>query len=163
MINSLIVQIAKGKRLIPSYVTKEFDLFDKINKWARRKSLTLFVMNLNSCCTAHLTEFKMGQGNQMGGIVSHNPARANVLIICGTITHRMGPVIRHVYDQMEKPSWVIALGSCASGGGALHSSYAVSRTLSTIVPVDIFVPGCPVSLDGLVGALDKAVTQRREI
>ena len=126
-------------------------------KWALKRSLTLMIINAQSCCTGHLKDLKVGQSNQISGVITQNPGRANVLILCGTITHRMGPIIRHLYDQMEKPSWVIALGSCAAGGGVMHSSYAVSRDLKKIVPVDVFVPGCPVSREGLMDALDKIV------
>lgn len=126
-------------------------------KWALKRSLTLMIINAQSCCTGHLKDLKVGQSNHISGVITQNPGRANVLILCGVITYRMGPIIRHLYDQMEKPSWVIALGSCATGGGVMHYSYAVSRDLKKIVPVDVFVPGCPVSREGLMDALDKIV------
>ena len=134
-----------------------FNISEVFFRWAQKRSLTLLVVNAQSCCTGHLKDLKIGQSNQVGGIVTRNPARANVLILCGTVTHRMAPVIRDLYDQMEKPSWVVALGSCAAGGGVTHYSYAVSRDLTNIIPVDIFVPGCPVSREGLMEALDKII------
>jgi NADH:ubiquinone oxidoreductase subunit B-like Fe-S oxidoreductase len=134
-----------------------FSVSDVLLGWAQKRSLTLLVVNLQSCCAGHLKDLKIGQPDQVGGGITQNPGRANVLIVCGIVTHRMAPVIRYLYDQMEKPSWVIAVGSCASGGGILHYSYAVSRDLSKIVPVDIFVPGCPVVREALVDALDKII------
>ena len=132
-------------------------LFDALFKWARKKSITLMVVNPWSCCTEHLKELKTSQSSQIGSVITQNPCYANVLVLCGAVTHKMAPVIRHLYDQMEKPNWVIALGSCASGGGVTHYSYTVSRDLRKILPVDIFVPGCPVTREGLIEALDKIV------
>ena len=126
-------------------------------KWARRKSVTLLVINPLSCCTRHLIELRLNQSSQLKGVITHNPCHANVLILCGVVTHKMAPVIRHLYDQMEKPSWVISLGSCASGGGAMHYSYPTLRDLRTVLPVDIFVPGCPVTREGLIEALDEII------
>lgn len=134
-----------------------FKMSEVFFRWAQKRSLTLLVVNSQSCCTGHLKDLKVGQPNQVGGIITRNPSRANVLILCGAVTHRMGPVIRHLYDQMEKPTWVVALGSCAAGGGVTHYSYAVSRDLTHIIPVDVFVPGCPVSREGLIEALDKII------
>lgn len=132
-------------------------LKDRLFKWSLKRSLTLMVLNSRSCCAGHLEDLKTAQLNQLSSIVTQNPGRANVLILCGAITHRMGPVIRQVYDQMEKPNWVIALGSCASGGGMMHYSYSIVRDLRTIIPVDVFVPGCPVSRDSLISALNQIV------
>ena len=136
---------------------ESFQVSDALFKWALRRSLTLRIVNAQSCCTGHLKDLKVGQPNQISGVITQNPGRANVLILCGAVTHRMGPIIRHLYDQMEKPSWVVALGSCAAGGGAMRYSYAVARDLNKIVPVDVFVPGCPVSRESLIDALDKIV------
>jgi NADH:ubiquinone oxidoreductase subunit B-like Fe-S oxidoreductase len=128
-----------------------------VSKWAVKRSLTLMVLNPHSCCTGHLIDLKVGQSNQITTTITQNPGKANVLILCGNVTCRMAPVIRHLYEHMEKPNWVIALGSCASGGGLLHYSYPVVREVRHIVPVDVFVPGCPVSRRGLRDALDKIV------
>ncbi|MFN7662247.1 MAG: NADH-quinone oxidoreductase subunit B [Alphaproteobacteria bacterium] len=157
----MTVPISKALQKEMTQASKKTDPFlslrDSFLRWAQKKSLTLFVVNAQSCCTGHIKDLKVGQPNQVGGIISRNPSRANVLIICGAVSHQMGPVIRSLYDQMEKPSWVIALGSCAAGGGVYHHSYGVVKDLGQIVPVDIFIPGCPVSHKGLVEALDKII------
>jgi len=149
------------EKILKSFTKKKSEtfhsLFDALFKWARKKSATLMVVNSWSCCTEHLKELKTSQSSQIGGVITQNPCHANVLVLCGAVTHKMAPVIRHLYDQMEKPNWVIALGSCASGGGVTHYSYTVSRDLRKILPVDVFVPGCPVTREGLIEALDKIV------
>ena len=72
------------------------------------------------------------------------------MIVAGTLTNKMAPALRKVYDQMPEPRYVISMGSCANGGGYYHSSYAVVRGCDRVVPVDIYVPGCPPSAEALV-------------
>ncbi len=75
------------------------------------------------------------------------------MIVAGTLTNKMAPALRKVYDQMPEPKWVVSMGSCANGGGYYHYSYAVVRGCDRVVPVDIYVPGCPPSAEGLLFGL----------
>ena len=80
-------------------------------------------------------------------------AIVDVMIVAGTLTNKMAPALRKVYDQMPEPRWVVSMGSCANGGGYYHYSYAVVRGCDRIVPVDIYVPGCPPTAEGLLFGL----------
>ena len=79
-----------------------------------------------------------------------SPRQADVIIVAGTLTNKMAPAFRKVYDLMPEPRWVVSMGSCANGGGYYHYSYAVVRGCDRIVPVDICVPGCPPTAEALM-------------
>jgi NADH-quinone oxidoreductase B subunit len=125
---------------------------DQVANWARQSSLWPMTFGL-ACCAVEMMHVSTPRYDQdrLGIIFRASPRQSDVMIVAGTLTNKMAPALRQVYDQMPDPRWVISMGSCANGGGYYHYSYSVTRGCDRIVPVDIYVPGCPPTAEEVEG------------
>ncbi|RMJ28343.1 nadh-ubiquinone oxidoreductase [Aspergillus sp. HF37] len=124
---------------------------DTVANWARQNSLWPMTFGL-ACCALEMMHLSTPRYDQdrLGIIFRASPRQSDVMIVAGTLTNKMAPAMRQVYDQMPEPRWVISMGSCANGGGYYHYSYSVVRGCDRIVPVDVYVPGCPPTSEALM-------------
>jgi len=128
-------------------VTSTEDLF----QWARTGSMWWMTFGL-ACCAVEMIHANMPRYDleRFGVAPRASPRQSDVMIVAGTLCNKMAPALRRVYDQMSEPRYVISMGSCANGGGYYHYSYSVVRGCDRIVPVDIYVPGCPPTAEALL-------------
>ena len=119
--------------------------------WARTGSLMWMTFGL-ACCAVEMMQMSMPRydAERFGIAPRASPRQSDVMIVAGTLTNKMAPALRKVYDQMPEPRYVISMGSCANGGGYYHYSYSVVRGCDRVVPVDIYVPGCPPTAEALL-------------
>jgi len=124
---------------------------DKLVSWARTGSLWPMTFGL-ACCAVEMMQAAASRYDmdRLGLVFRPSPRQSDVMIVAGTLSNKMAPALRKVYDQMPEPRYVISMGSCANGGGYYHYSYSVVRGCDRIVPVDIYVPGCPPTAEALV-------------
>ena len=124
---------------------------DKLVTWARTGSLWPMSFGL-ACCAVEMMHTAAARYDldRFGIIFRPSPRQSDVMIVAGTLCNKMAPALRKVYDQMPEPRYVISMGSCANGGGYYHYSYSVVRGCDRIVPVDIYVPGCPPTAEALL-------------
>lgn len=127
---------------------------DDVVGWARSGSLWPMTFGL-ACCAVEMMQAASSRYDmdRFGMLFRPSPRQSDLMIVAGTLTNKMAPALRRVYDQMPDPKWVLSMGSCANGGGYYHYSYSVVRGCDQIVPVDIYVPGCPPTAEALIYGL----------
>lgn len=141
---------------------------DKAIGWARKFSIFPYPF-ATACCAMEYMSLSMTPYDidRFGALLPRfTPRQADLLMVIGTVTVRQGPILRRVYDQMAEPKWVMAFGACASTGG-FYDNYATLPGIDRIVPVDVYVPGCPPRpesvLDGLMALQRKIQGQKQKL
>lgn len=138
---------------LPDIVTVKLDA---VVNWARKSSLWPATFGL-ACCAIEMMNTVSARNDlsRFGAETFRaSPRQADVMIVSGRVSRKMAPVVRRIYDQMPEPKWVISMGVCASAGGVFNN-YAIVQGVDKVVPVDIFVPGCPPRPEGLIYAVMK--------
>jgi len=150
MINEEALRL--GDKLTPmEFDNRMAQSLDEVLAWCRKNSIWPVMMGL-ACCAIEMmataaSRFDLARfGSE---VFRPSPRQSDLLIVAGWVSKKMAPVVRRVYDQMAEPKWVIAMGACASCGG-MHNVYAVLQGVDQIVPVDVYVPGCPPRPEALI-------------
>lgn len=137
---------------LPDVITVKLD---SVINWARKSSIWPATFGL-ACCAIEMMNTAAGSRNDISRFGAEtfraSPRQSDVMIVSGRVSRKMAPVLRRVYDQMPEPKWVISMGACATSGG-VFDNYAIVQGVDKIVPVDIYIPGCPPRPEMLVHAI----------
>lgn len=119
--------------------------------WARQGSFWPLTFGL-ACCAIEMMHATVSRYDfdRFGVIFRATPRQSDLIIVAGTVTNKMSAPLRRIYEQVLDPKWVLSMGSCANGGGYYHYSYAVVKGCNRIIPVDIYIPGCPPTAEALM-------------
>ena len=127
---------------------------DKVLNWARKSSIWPVTFGLACCAIEMMATFASRFDVERFGMVPWaSPRHADLMIVSGTVTIKMAPMLRRIYAQMADPKWVVSMGSCANSGGPFRHGYHVVKGVDRVVPVDVYVPGCPPTPDALMYGL----------
>lgn len=138
---------------------------DKFVRWAQKSSVWPLTFGL-ACCAIEMMNLvspRYDAARFGSEVFRSSPRQADLLIVSGRLSNKMVPVIRQIYEQMPEPKWVIAMGACASSGG-IFDNYAIVQGVDSVIPVDMYIPGCPPTPDAVLDAvikLQQAIGQGR--
>lgn len=127
---------------------------DKAIGWARKYSIFPYPF-ATACCAMEYMSLSMSPYDidRFGALLPRfSPRQADLLMVIGTVNHKLAPVLKRIYDQMADPKWVMAFGACAASGG-FYNNYATVQGIDRIIPVDVYVPGCPPRPEAVLDAL----------
>ena len=127
---------------------------DAVVKWARKYSLYPLPFGTACCAIEYMSTVSSHYDVSRFGaeVVRFSPRQSDVLIVAGTVSCKMAPVLKTIYDQMCEPKWVISMGACASSGG-FYDNYATVQGIDTIIPVDVYIAGCPPRPEAVIDAI----------
>ena len=136
---------------------------DKVINWSNTGSIWPVSFGL-ACCAVEMMHASASRYDldRFGIFFRPSPRHADLMIVSGTLCNKMAPALRRVYDQMPEPKWVLSMGSCANGGGYYHYAYSVVRGCDRIVPVDVYVPGCPPTAEALIYGIMQLQNKNRK-
>ena len=135
----------------------------KLFNWARKSSIWPVTFGLACCAIEMMATFASRFDVERFGMVTWaSPRHSDLMIVSGTVTIKMAPMLKRIYDQMPDPKWVISMGSCANSGGPFRHGYHVVKGVDRVVPVDVYVPGCPPTPESLMFGILKLQEQVAE-
>ena len=136
---------------------------EKLFNWARKSSIWPVTFGLACCAIEMMATFASRFDVERFGMVTWaSPRHSDLMIVSGTVTIKMAPMLKRIYDQMPDPKWVISMGSCANSGGPFRFGYHVVKGVDRVVPVDVYVPGCPPTPESLMFGILKLQEQVAE-
>jgi NADH-quinone oxidoreductase subunit B len=147
-----------GNQEAPVVLTRFADMLQWAQNWARSRSVWPFMYAL-ACCGIEMMAAASAPQYDLARFGSEvfraSPRQADLMIVAGTLSVKMAPRLRHLWEQMPEPKWVISMGQCANSGGEFYDSYYTVQGTDTVVPVDVYVPGCPPRPEALVEGILK--------